>query len=63
MAEILLKHGKADKDYINKLEGKSVLVMAVEFKFPKVVDYLLGSDIDVNDANLKAKLGISKQVA
>lgn len=63
IAEILLKHGKADKNYVNKSDGKSVLVMAVEFRFPKVVDYLLGQDVDVDDENLKTKLGISKQIA
>ena len=62
IAEILLKYGKEDKDYINKLEEKSILVLAVELKLNKAVDYLISPDINVNDSNLKEKLGISKEV-
>lgn len=62
IAETLIKHGNADKNYINKLEGKSILVLAVEMKLQKAIEYLLSGEDEVDDSNLKDKLGMSKEV-
>lgn len=63
IAEVLIKHGKADVNYVNQLHGKSALTLAVELKLKKTVDYLLTPELNVSDDNLKEVLGISKEVA
>jgi ankyrin repeat protein len=47
IADYILKHTNANKNYINKLEQKSIIVIAINHKLKKVVEYL--ANLNVND--------------
>lgn len=50
----MIKHGKADPDYINKSDNKSIIVLAVELRLAKAVEYLsMSNDFSVNYDNLR----------
>lgn len=59
IADALLQLGKANKDYVNRLEGKTAIELAMEHKQRRSLEYLLSLDVD--DSKLKEKFGVTKQ--
>lgn len=41
IANIIMNHGNADKDFINDMDSKSILEIAIDNRNFKAIDYLL----------------------
>lgn len=60
IAEVLIKQGNADIDYINKMCEKSILEIAIDQRNFKAIDYLLNqADVKINVTKLEKDYGFT----
>lgn len=50
IASVILEKGQADKNYVNKKEGKSIVELAIEHSLHQQLDYLINhAGVHYND--------------
>lgn len=60
IADVLLRQGGADKNYVNDNDQKSILEIAIDYRNFKAIDYLINqAQVRVNEVKLEKDYGFT----